>query len=60
MEEEVSAMTEILTAAGEIFTQTVTWAGETVTFVTGEPLMLIPAILGVAFLGVSLYRRLAG
>lgn len=58
--EETTTMSTLLTSAGEIFAQAINWAGDTVTLVMSKPLFLLPAILGVAFLGVSLYRRLAG
>lgn len=57
--EEVT-MSAILTSAGDIVTEALTWLTETVNTVVGSPLLLMFVILGLVGTGVGLMRRIIG
>lgn len=50
----------ILESAGQIVTEALSWLTETVTTVTGSPLLLLFVILGLVGTGVGLMRRIIG
>ena len=50
----------ILASAGDIVTEALSWLTETVTAVTGSPLLLMFVILGLVGTGVGLMRRIIG
>ncbi|MBP1575828.1 MAG: hypothetical protein J6C34_09530 [Oscillospiraceae bacterium] len=50
----------ILESAGLIVTEALSWLTETVTTVTGSPLLLMFVILGLVGTGVGLMRRIIG
>ena len=50
----------ILESAGLIVTEALSWLTETVTAVTGSPLLLMFVILGLVGTGVGLMRRIIG
>ena len=50
----------ILESAGQIVTEALSWLTETVTAVTGSPLLLLFVILGLVGTGVGLMRRIIG
>lgn len=57
---EANSMAAILTAAGDIVTEALTWLTETVTTVVGSPLLLMFVVLGLVGTGVGLMRRIIG
>ena len=57
---EANSMAAILSSAGEIVTEALSWLTETVTTVVGSPLLLMFVILGLVGTGVGLMRRIIG
>lgn len=57
--EEVT-VSAILESAGLIVTEALTWLTETVSTVTGSPLLLMFVVLGLVGTGVGLMRRIIG
>lgn len=55
---EANSMAAILSSAGEIVTEALSWLTETVTTVVGSPLLLMFVILGLVGTGVGLMRRI--
>lgn len=53
-------MADILTAAGDVVTEGLTWLTETASTVTGSPLLLMFVVLGLIGTGVGLMRRIIG
>lgn len=51
-------MSEIVTAAGIIFDYALDGITSTATAVTGTPILLASAVMGLAFVGVGLFKRL--
>lgn len=57
---EAVTMASILESAGLVVTEGLSWLTETVTTVTGSPLLLMFVILGLIGTGVGLMRRIIG
>lgn len=57
---EAVTMATILESAGLVVTEGLSWLTETVTTVTGSPLLLMFVILGLIGTGVGLMRRIIG
>lgn len=57
--EEVT-MAAILTSAGDVVTEGLTWLTETVNTVVGSPLLLMFVVLGLIGTGIGLMRRIIG
>lgn len=57
--EEVT-MSAILTSAGDIVTEALSWLTETVNVVVGSPLLLMFVTLGLVGTGIGLMRRIIG
>lgn len=53
-------MADILTAAGDVVTEGLTWLTETASTVTDSPLLLMFVVLGLIGTGVGLMRRIIG
>lgn len=53
-------MSAILTDVGLIVTNTVTWMGSIVNFITENPIVLMGVIIGFVGLGVGLLSRIFG
>lgn len=54
----METMTSVLASVGSIFTQALTWAGETASAIAGEPLLLIFTIIPLVGLGIGIFKRL--
>lgn len=52
------AISELLTNSTEIVTSALTWVGQVVDTITGNPLLLLFVILALVGLGVGLVARL--
>lgn len=48
----------ILSSVGDVFTSAIDWVGDVATTVTGNPILLVFAILPLVGLGVGLFKRL--
>ena len=57
---EANSMAAILTSAGDIVTEALSWLTETVSTVVGSPLLLMFVVLGLVGTGVGLMRRIIG
>lgn len=57
-EPEVTAMEAFLANATTVFTSVMEWTGTIATTVTEEPLFFVPCIIGVALVGIGVFRRL--
>lgn len=57
MQEPVSAMTELLAAATELFTWTMTSMGSVITTVTSNPLLLLSFMMTLVGFVVGMFRR---
>lgn len=53
-------MSSILSDATLIVTEALKWLVQVVNVITGQPLLLLFAILGLVGLGIGIYRRLVG
>ncbi len=51
-------MTEILTDVGTVFTALLSMATETVTFITANPLVMLPILIGLAFTGIRVFKAI--
>lgn len=51
-------MSVLLEQAGSVFTQLIAWAGTVGSPIVGNPLMLVPYIIGFGFAGVGLFKTL--
>lgn len=51
-------MEAILTDVAKVFTALLSMAGETVTFITANPLVMLPILIGLAFTGVRLFKAI--
>ena len=52
-------MTELLTAAGEVFTSAIGWVGTVATTITGSPvLMMFCVAVPLCGIGVGMFKRL--
>ena len=51
-------MSVLLEQAGSVFTQLIAWAGTVGSTIVGNPLMLVPYIIGFGFAGVGLFKTL--
>lgn len=51
-------MAEIISSVSSIFTAAIGWVGTVAETVTGEPILLIFAILPLVGIGVGLFKRL--
>lgn len=60
MEETTVTMATILESVGSIVTEGLSWLGETVTTVTGSPLLLMFVTIGLIGTGIGLMRRIIG
>lgn len=60
MEETTVTMATILESVGSIVTEGLGWLGETVTTVTGSPLLLMFVTIGLIGTGIGLMRRIIG
>lgn len=58
MEEE--PVVNVMTTLGTIFTQIMTWVGDLVTTISGEPLLLLPVGIFVVGAVIGLASRLIG
>lgn len=54
----VGSMEAILSSAGDMVTEALSWIGEVVTTITGNPLLLMFTVLPLIGLGVGLVRRI--
>lgn len=54
------ALSDIVTGATQIVNGGLNWLGDTVTTITGSPLLSFFALLGLIGTGIGLYRRIAG
>lgn len=52
------SMEAILSSAGSMVTEVLSWIGEVVTTITGNPLLLMFVVLPIIGLGVGLVRRI--
>lgn len=52
------AISELLSSSTEIVTSALTWVGQVVDTITGNPLLLLFVILALVGLGVGLVARL--
>lgn len=50
----------ILTAIGNVVTASMSWAGDVVTFITSNDLVLYAVVIGFVGLGVGLLGRIFG
>ena len=60
MEETTVTMATIHESVGSIVTEGLGWLGETVTTVTGSPLLLMFVTIGLIGTGIGLMRRIIG
>lgn len=51
-------MGDIITAISTVVTAAFTWAGEAVTFITGNPLILLMFVIPLVGLGIGFVKRL--
>lgn len=54
----VGSMDAILASAGSMVTEALSWVGEVVTTITGNPLLLMFVVLPLIGLGVGLVKRI--
>ena len=57
-EPEVNAMTQFLAQVTQVFGSVMEWTGTVATTVTENPIMLLPCIMGIACIGIGVFRRL--
>ena len=55
---EAASVSTILTDVGTVVTQAMTWAGNVVTFITSNPLIMVFVALPLVGLGVGLIKRM--
>ena len=59
MEGVVTTMAEILTGIGTVFTQIVTWVGDIIALITGEPLLMLMVVaLPICGVAIGYLKRL--
>lgn len=51
-------VTSVLTEIGYVVTQAISWAGDVVTFVMSNPIILIFVALPVVGLGIGMVKRM--
>ena len=51
-------MASIITSIGDVFTAAIGWVGEVAEAVSGEPILLMFAVIPLVGLGVGLFKRL--
>ena len=51
-------MAAILTDVGTVFTALLSMAGETVGFITDNPLVMLPILLSLAFTGIKVFKAI--
>ena len=51
-------MQEILANVGTVFTTLLSMATETVDFITENPLVLLPVLIGLAFTGIRVFKAI--
>lgn len=56
--EGTATISSIISAVGDIFTAAIGWVGDVAATVTGEPILLLFATLGLVGIGVGLFKRL--
>ena len=57
---EPTAMQALLSDIGSVITQLLTWVGNVITTIVGQPLLLIPFAIFVVGACVGLFARLFG
>lgn len=55
---EAASVSTILTDVGTVVTQAMSWAGNVVTFITSNPLIMVFVALPLVGLGVGLIKRM--
>lgn len=53
----MTALTDILAAAGNVITAGIGWAGDVLSFITSNPIVYVPILFAFAGFGVGLLRR---
>ena len=56
--EATVTISTILSNVGDIFTSAIDWVGDVASTVTGNPILLVFAIIPLVGLGVGLFKRL--
>lgn len=51
-------METLLADVSTVFATLLNMAGDTVTFITANPLVLLPVLIGLAFTGVRLFKAI--
>lgn len=51
-------LAEILATVTTLVTTAITWMSSFITAITGQPLLLLFVLVGFAFMGVTLIRRI--
>lgn len=55
---EIVEMTELLTQVTEVFTSVMEWTSTVATTVMENPLYLLGCVLGIACIGIGVFKRL--
>lgn len=51
-------MPDILADVTAVFTTLLSMAGDTVTFITDNPLVMLPILIGLAFTGIRVFKAI--
>lgn len=52
-------MAEIITLTGTVLTGILSWCGSIVTFIVGQPLLMIPVVFGFIGMSIGVIKRFA-
>lgn len=57
---EAATLSSILTDIGSIVTAAITWCGQFITEITGQPLLLLFVLMSSALFGIHIMKSLMG